>query len=431
MREVKVEATPSKVEIVKPDRARSVNIMMAKFKMSIEEIVKGIYQCSPAFTLDQLEAIKGNLPKEEDIEALSAFEGDPSTLGTCEQYYQKLATVKGYDLHVELMLLMYNCGERIEFLERPVKLVYSALKQVKTSKKLRAVLGAILAIGNFVNGGSPRGGAYGYKSGILGKINDIRSTPQYTMLNFLVDQFADRWPELLDLPSELSDVAEASVIDFGIVNGQFRDFDALMKRIKSHVGEAEEEMLAGNMYVPKYQELMEKYESRFETLRTNVSEIQPFFKTILELYGEDSPVTIPDFLSSFGNFVAGFKRVKEQIIAQKAEKEKEAKRQARLQSAQEEKKPVAGPVEAPAQPVGLGDSDRHSKGLLDKAVNNLQTIQAPGMRKHLSTLQVAKMGSKLRRKNRQTKKQSLEPAARQQIEGAGSRESADEFKTLG
>lgn len=160
---MKVEAAPTKVEIVKADRARSVNIMMAKFRMSIEDLVKGIFQLSPAFTIDQLEAIKGNLPKEEDLEALSAFEGDQSLLGPCEQYFQKLSAIKGYDLHVELMLLMHNFGERMDFMERPVRLVYSALKQVKKSAKLKAVLTAILSIGNFVNGGSPRGGAYGYK----------------------------------------------------------------------------------------------------------------------------------------------------------------------------------------------------------------------------------------------------------------------------
>lgn len=235
------------------------------------------------------------------------------------------------------------------------------------------------------------------------------------MLNFLVDQFTDRWPDLLGLPEELSDVIEASAVDFAVVNTQFREFDALMKRLKAHVAVAEPQMLEGNMFVPKYNELMETHQARLETLRKNIEEIQPFFKTILELYGEDTPTNIPDFLSSFGVFVAGFKKVKAELVVARQAALKNAKRQERLQA-------KAQPQEKPAE---AEEGERPREGLLDNAVNTL--LHAQPQRALQKVVRVAKFAQKLRRNNRPAKK-SLDPVASKGVEMG---DDADEFKTLG
>jgi hypothetical protein len=43
----------------------------------------------------------------------------------------------------------------------------------------------ILKIGNYMNGGSTRGGAYGFTFSSLGKIRDTKSPDNKTMLHYL------------------------------------------------------------------------------------------------------------------------------------------------------------------------------------------------------------------------------------------------------
>jgi len=48
--------------------------------------------------------------------------------------------------------------------------LYKASQEVKNSQKLRKILEVVLALGNYLNGGTNRGGAYGFKVSFLVKV---------------------------------------------------------------------------------------------------------------------------------------------------------------------------------------------------------------------------------------------------------------------
>lgn len=52
----------------------------------------------------------------------------------------------------------------------------TACKQVQESQKLKQIIELILAVGNYINGGTRRGEAYGIRLNSLAKLNDLRST---------------------------------------------------------------------------------------------------------------------------------------------------------------------------------------------------------------------------------------------------------------
>lgn len=54
----------------------------------------------------------------------------------------------------------------------------AATNQVADSTKFNRVLETVLAIGNYMNGDTPRGGAYGYKLDALNKLHTIKSIDQ-------------------------------------------------------------------------------------------------------------------------------------------------------------------------------------------------------------------------------------------------------------
>ena len=86
-------------------------------------------------------------------------------------------------------------------LQNDIELVSSALEQVEDSICLKRMLEVVLALGNYLNGGTVRGGAHGFKLETLLKLQSIKSTDnQITLLNYLA--------ELLSSDSESSYVIE-------------------------------------------------------------------------------------------------------------------------------------------------------------------------------------------------------------------------------
>jgi hypothetical protein len=72
--------------------------------------------------------------------------------------------------------------------------VRAACRQVRESPKLREVLRLILAIGNYLNGASARGGAYGFKLADLEKLRHVRSNDLSTTLLHYLAKVSRRLP---------------------------------------------------------------------------------------------------------------------------------------------------------------------------------------------------------------------------------------------
>lgn len=83
--------------------------------------------------------------------------------------------------------------------------------------RFKRVLEFVLRLGNYINGGSTRGGAYGFKIGGLCKLQDVKGarpiegsrsgrTESLTMLEWLITQCGARDPELLDWAQDFATV---------------------------------------------------------------------------------------------------------------------------------------------------------------------------------------------------------------------------------
>jgi len=62
-----------------------------------------------------------------------------------------------------------NFEEKVSDVHPHIQAAYQALIQLKNSPKLKGVFKLILEIGNYMNGGGIRGGAYGFTFGSLTK----------------------------------------------------------------------------------------------------------------------------------------------------------------------------------------------------------------------------------------------------------------------
>ncbi len=69
-----------------------------------------------------------------------------------------------------------------------------ASEEVQTSKKFKGVMEIVLALGNYINGGTYRGGAYGFKLDILTKLQDTKSSDnKTTLLHYLATLIINKY----------------------------------------------------------------------------------------------------------------------------------------------------------------------------------------------------------------------------------------------
>jgi hypothetical protein len=90
-----------------------------------------------------------------------------------------------------------------------------AINDIKNCKKLVKIFEIILAIGNYLNGTGPRGGAHGFKLEILSKLADTKTADnKSTLLHYLVDFIAEEYPDLISFTEELNNVEIGAKVDF-------------------------------------------------------------------------------------------------------------------------------------------------------------------------------------------------------------------------
>lgn len=175
----KVEVVPTFLD---PKRANNIGIMIARLKMSGAEICRAIEECDEAALAEEtLTILRSCVPTPEEdseIEMFKADGGDVTKVGKPEAFQLEVGGMKYVRQRIDLLCWLHEYREKMEGLEPDVEDVTAALKDLKESKNFAELLKIVLAVGNYMYGGSFRGGAAGFKLDALNKLADVRSTTQ-------------------------------------------------------------------------------------------------------------------------------------------------------------------------------------------------------------------------------------------------------------
>jgi len=184
---------------------------LAKFKgvSSFDELVKGLRTMNRRmFTLEQVKQVAAFMPGKDDIANLKNFVetgGDVTRLPPAEQFVLKLDQVPFLANRLVTFVFALSFDLKIEEVKSGLLDIERASKQVIDSKSLPQILELILELGNFINDGSPRGGAFGFKLSSLSKLDDIKAADnKTTLLQYLVQMLEKKSPQLLKVNEELS-----------------------------------------------------------------------------------------------------------------------------------------------------------------------------------------------------------------------------------
>ena len=139
-------------------------------------------------------------PKDDEVKALQAFEGNSTELSPPEQFLLSMASVPRLVSKINILILIHQFEVRCQCLvirnsgstslghdpdshtvqaivhsaEGSIAVVETAIRQVQSSQAFRKVLRAVLATGNLLNAGTQRGNAQGIKLDSLLKLADVK-----------------------------------------------------------------------------------------------------------------------------------------------------------------------------------------------------------------------------------------------------------------
>ena len=216
-----VVAKKEEVALIDPKRSYAVNIALARFKMPYASIRDALLTLDEkALDEEKVAALGAIAPTAEEIATMSDYDGPVADLAQTEQFFMAMKAVPFLQERLSLFLYKKRFEPALAEVTGQLDLLDNALTALTKSKNLKATLEYVLAMGNYMNGGSAKGGASGFKIDTLTKLRNTKSTtePWQTLLHFLVASLKNNNPSVHEgLKIDLAAVHAASRTEIAAV----------------------------------------------------------------------------------------------------------------------------------------------------------------------------------------------------------------------
>lgn len=264
----KKPAAPTVVSLLDPKRANHVSIAMSRLKKEPEEVFEAILGLDDSmFTIDELESLMSIVPTAEDLGPLKEFSGDVSKLDKPEKFFILFLELPNVASRVRTWLFVRTFDESVHAILPKIGTIKRTFRQIRMGKNFNKLLALVLGLGNYLNGGTFNGRAYGFELNILLRLADTKasSKPGFTLLHYLYTLVDEKHRDILDWYSDFRDLDDA-------VSISAKNLEEDMKILRDGVAEAEAEMLVVQdlLSVPEGESLDEGMDRRFGRYQTRL-----------------------------------------------------------------------------------------------------------------------------------------------------------------
>ncbi|KAI8811984.1 hypothetical protein BJ742DRAFT_76087 [Cladochytrium replicatum] len=333
-----VPAKKIKKSLLEPKRAKAIAIMLAVLKQQIGLDTLRDEILGAELTLineEQLRMLQMNAPTKFEVEQVLNFEGEISELGEAEQFIYAVADLKRLPQRLTSMMFKMRFIPEIEEITTDLDNVLNACKEVRDSRRLRRVLQKVLVVGNYLNGSSFRGNAFGFQMDALLKLKEVKTNGQDklnpTLLHFIVRQIQFDDPDALIFWRDMPHVETASSVMFGKVSGSvealrqgwrqiIKEKEALepfehLRNPKDRFLEVVKVGCSSVTYPLSYwisKEFVQTSESRLKATEEKLVLAEKSINDLLMFYGETTDDKTPQqFFSIITSFSKAFDKAKE------------------------------------------------------------------------------------------------------------------------
>ena len=196
--------------ILDKNRYNQLSFLLAKLP-DLDTIVDAIRRMDlTKITLDQLDAIHRVLPTTEEIEMVVNSGMSPDKMYAPEKFVYTLSKIEHLSARIECWRFSHHFEEQFLAVFTPLSRMATMCDQLRQSKAWVNLMAVSLAMGNYMNGGTPRGQADGFDMESLSKFRRIRDAESGTLLDciimFCLKKYGEKFIE--DLRQDLALLGE-------------------------------------------------------------------------------------------------------------------------------------------------------------------------------------------------------------------------------
>lgn len=271
------------LKIIDGTKSKNMSIALTRTRRTCEEIRDAVLNMDEkVLSKDHLESLEKNaIPDQEDInkvrEYVESNPDDKDKLPLAERFVYIISSVPKFDQRIKNWAFSLSFESQVSTLTKELNVLTLVLTALKDSKKFKKFLRITLAIGNYMNGGTAKGGAYGFKLGTLASLRNCKDIHnKRTLLNYILDICYNE-----DKKSEVSEEwkdYEASVKEKGYDNLDLRDFhSAFLEESQPILGFIVEFSLfpdAKNIGIVENKKDMNELKNNFDNLKNTIDVIK-------------------------------------------------------------------------------------------------------------------------------------------------------------
>ena len=254
-----VKKAPDIVHIIDTKKSNNVDRLLKQLKHPYSEIASSFISMNKnkLLTIDNFASLRKYLPSESEYKDIDSYTGPHEQLGDTEKFYLAIKHIKLLQYRADLLISNNEMEKDFEKIKPAIQNMKIAIEEVKNSPSLIECLSVILKIGNFMNGGSPKGGAYGFKISSLAKLKDTKSSEKtINLMNYIASIENEGFACFKKLRSELAHVPLVVDCDMDYAKEMIQPYSVLVN--KYNLYKKEMSTLMTNDCLPAYAEAFVK-----------------------------------------------------------------------------------------------------------------------------------------------------------------------------
>jgi len=216
-----------------------------------------------------------------------------------------------------------NFAQQADSLREELDEVLGACEQVKNSDALRDLLQRVLALGNYLNGTSFRGGAYGFKLADLSKLVQVKSADnKTTLLHYVAKLTASADDGQIEaLKEQLSQLDPATGFSVSEKKGE-------LGKLSKHFRQVQQEREAckeGDPFLVKLSSFVSQHEQGIKELEEKMAQMDKKLKDVAQWLGDKPTAGAEDLFSPISSFIKALDKAHKDNVREEAEARKREK----------------------------------------------------------------------------------------------------------
>ncbi|CAK69687.1 unnamed protein product (macronuclear) [Paramecium tetraurelia] len=329
---------PGKISMLGPERMKNLEIVLGKLKMSNQLIVESLYQLDETVLRPNIvESLITAMPN--DTEVVMWQDSDQSNLALPDIFSQQKDMIIGYQFRISIRLLSlkfkYNYKELAEDLQTKIDIFKHLMTVTKNDKNTKVFMEYALAAGNYMNGQSARGGAYGFKFDMMEKLTDVKTTDNKgNLLMFIIEKAEEDLKEELVLVDEnLEEIELAAKTPLTQLNADLTELKKNSKNVDKAI-KSKVSLPIQDMVEERLQNFYEQILSDLANFEILLKQLETQYEDLANYYAE-TKVPFDKFFEKFYKYKTALKQAKQNFTKIKLAELKEQEKRKKLEQQQQ------------------------------------------------------------------------------------------------